>query len=62
MVFILAYVEAICYLGLFHTLTGYISGATILLATEYFRPDGNVDPEDSGVAYFYTQHVCLGYP
>jgi hypothetical protein len=33
MVFMLAYVEAICYLGLFHTLTGYISGATILLAT-----------------------------
>jgi len=45
MVFILAYVEAICYLGLFHTLTGYISGATILLATEFFRPDGNVDPK-----------------
>ena len=45
MVFILAYVEAICYLGLFHTLTGYISGATILLATEYFRPDGNVNPK-----------------
>ena len=33
MVFILAYVEAVCYLGLFETLTGYISGATILLAT-----------------------------
>ena len=45
MVFILAYVEAICYLGLFHTLTGYITGATILLATEYFRPDGNVNPK-----------------
>ena len=45
MVFILAYVEAICYLGLFHTLTGYISGATILLATEYFRPDGNINPK-----------------
>jgi uncharacterized membrane protein YoaK (UPF0700 family) len=45
MVFILAYVEAICYLGLFHTLTGYISAATILLATEFFRPDGNVDPK-----------------
>ena len=36
MLFILAYVEAVCYLGLFHTLTGYISGATILLATEFF--------------------------
>ena len=45
MVFILAYVEAVCYLGLFHTLTGYISGATILLATELFRPEGNVDPK-----------------
>ena len=43
MVFILAYVEVICFLGLFQTLTGYISGATILLATEYFRPDGNVN-------------------
>jgi uncharacterized membrane protein YoaK (UPF0700 family) len=42
MPFILAYVEAVCYLGLFHTLTGYISGATILLATEFFRPDGEV--------------------
>jgi uncharacterized membrane protein YoaK (UPF0700 family) len=42
MLFILAYVEAVCYLGLFHTLTGYISGATILLATEFFRPDGEV--------------------
>lgn len=42
MVFILAYVEAVCYLGLFHTLTGYISAATILLATEFFRADGNV--------------------
>jgi len=42
MVFILAYVEAVCYLGLFHTLTGYISGATILLATEFFRTDGDV--------------------
>jgi uncharacterized membrane protein YoaK (UPF0700 family) len=45
MVFILAYVEAVCYLGLFHTLTGYISGATILLATEFFRPEGNVNPK-----------------
>jgi hypothetical protein len=42
MVFILAYVEAVCYLGLFHTLTGYISAATILLATEFFRIDGDV--------------------
>jgi uncharacterized membrane protein YoaK (UPF0700 family) len=42
MLFVLAYVEAVCYLGLFHTLTGYISGATILLATEFFRPDGEV--------------------
>jgi len=42
MLFILAYVEAVCYLGLFHTLTGYISGATILLATEFFRTDGIV--------------------
>ena len=42
MLFIMAYVEAVCYLGLFHTLTGYISGATILLATEFFRPDGSV--------------------
>jgi uncharacterized membrane protein YoaK (UPF0700 family) len=42
MLFILAYVEAVCYLGLFHTLTGYISGATILLATELFRTDGEV--------------------
>jgi len=42
MLFILAYVEAVCYLGLFHTLTGYISGATILLATEFFREDGGV--------------------
>jgi uncharacterized membrane protein YoaK (UPF0700 family) len=42
MLFILAYVEAVCYLGLFQTLTGYISGATILLATEFFRTDGNV--------------------
>jgi uncharacterized membrane protein YoaK (UPF0700 family) len=42
MLFVLAYVEAVCYLGLFHTLTGYISGATILLATEFFRPDGGV--------------------
>lgn len=42
MVFIIAYVEAVCYLGLFQTLTGYISGATILLATEIFRPDGDV--------------------
>ena len=43
MLFILAYVEAVCYLGLFHTLTAYISGATILLATEFFRPDGNIN-------------------
>ncbi len=42
MVFILAFVEAVCYLGLFETLTGYISGATILLATEFFHPDGEV--------------------
>jgi uncharacterized membrane protein YoaK (UPF0700 family) len=42
MLFILAYVEAVCYLGLFHTLTGYISAATILLAVEFFRTDGNV--------------------
>jgi len=42
MLFILAYVEAVCYLGLFQTLTGYISGATILLATELFQPDGEV--------------------
>ena len=42
MVFILAFVEAVCYLGLFHTLTGYISGATVLLATEIFHPEGEV--------------------
>ena len=42
MVFILAYVEAVCYLGLFQTLTGYISGAAILLATEFFQTDGDV--------------------
>jgi uncharacterized membrane protein YoaK (UPF0700 family) len=41
MLFILAYVEAVCYLGLFQTLTGYISAATILLTTEFFRDDGN---------------------
>jgi len=40
MLFILAYVEAVCWLGLFKILTGYISAATILLATEFFRPDG----------------------
>ena len=41
MLFIIAYVEAVCFLGLFQTLTGYISGATILLAAEFFRDDGN---------------------
>lgn len=40
MLFILAYVEAVCYMGLFQVLTGYISGATILLAAEFFRPEG----------------------
>lgn len=45
MVFIMAYVEAVCYLGLFQTLTGYISGATILLAVEIFQENGEVVPK-----------------
>ena len=45
MLFILAYVEAVCYLGLFQTLTGYISGATILLAAEIFQENGKVVPK-----------------
>jgi len=52
MLFVLAYVEAVCYLGLFHTLTAYISGATILLATEFFRPDGSVIPKILVLATF----------
>ncbi len=36
MAVILAYVEATCYQVLFHKLTGYINGVTILLATEFF--------------------------
>jgi hypothetical protein len=36
MVVIRAYVEVVCHLGLFHTLTDYIGGTTILLATGFF--------------------------
>ena len=45
MLFILAYVDAVCFLGLFQTLTGYISVATILLAAEICKEHGEVVPK-----------------
>jgi len=38
--FISAFVDAICYLGLFRTFTAFITGTLIVLATEVVQTDG----------------------
>ena len=64
-----AFVDSVCYLGLFKTLTAFISGATILLATELVQDDEGHDIKAavlvgyvvSSVGWVILMKYCLGW-